>query len=174
MSDTPHDPEAVIFDEDRESQPVLSIRTNVAVAELGQAQGEGLSELWHSMQARGLAPVGPPFVRYHAFGETETDLEVGVPVREEATGEGRVEAGSLPGGAAISTWHLGAHDSLAEAYARLKTWLGERDREAAGPAWEVYWWIDANQKPDPSSWPAPTEWRTELVQPIASMRGGAP
>jgi hypothetical protein len=59
MSDTPHDPEAVIFDEDRESQPVLSIRTNVAVAELGQTQGEGLSELWRSMQERGLVPVGP-------------------------------------------------------------------------------------------------------------------
>jgi effector-binding domain-containing protein len=160
-------PEAVLFVEDRERQPVLSIRTNVAVAQLAQAQGERLSELWRSMQARGLAPVGPPFLRYHTFGETETDVELGVPVRKGATGDGRIEAGALPGGAAIATWHLGPHDSLGEAYGRLNAWLEENEREAAGPPWEVYWWIDPSQEPDPSSWPAPTEWRTELVQPIA-------
>jgi effector-binding domain-containing protein len=167
MSDAQHDPEAVLFVEDRKPQPVLSIRTNVAVSQLAQAQGESLGELWRSMQARGLTSVGPPFVRYHAFDETETDVEVGVPVSEESTGERRIEAGALPGGAAITTWHLGAHDRLADAYERLKGWLDEHKREAAGPAWEIYWWIDASEAPNPASWPAPTEWRTELVQPIA-------
>jgi effector-binding domain-containing protein len=161
------DPEAVLLVEDREPQPVLSIRTNVSVAQLAQAQSEGLRELWRSMQARGLASVGPPFVRYHTFGETETDVELGVPVGKETTGEGRIEAGALPGGAAIVTWHIGAHDRLGEAYGRLSRWLEEHERGSTGPAWEVYWWIDANQEHDPSSWPAPTEWRTELVQPIA-------
>jgi effector-binding domain-containing protein len=166
MSDAQQDREAVLFVEEREPQPVLSIRRTVAVAQLAQAQGESLGELWRSMQARGLAPVGPPFVRYHTFDETETDLELGVPVGMGATGEGRIEAGALPGGAAIVTWHLGAHDRLAEAYGRLAAWLKENEREAAGPAWEVYWWIDASREPDPSSWPAPTDWRTELVQPV--------
>jgi effector-binding domain-containing protein len=161
------DPDAVLFLEDRKPQPVLSIRGNVAAAQLAQAQGERLGELWRSMQARGLAPVGPPFVRYHTFGETETDFELGVPLSTGANGEGRIEAGVLPGGAAIATWHLGAHDSLGEAYRRLNAWLEENEREAAGPPWEVYWWIDASQEPDTSSWPVPTEWRTELVQPIA-------
>jgi effector-binding domain-containing protein len=167
MSDAQHDPEAVLFVEERGPQPVLSIRTNVAVSQLAQAQDETLGELWRSMQARGLTSVGPPFVRYHAFGETETDVELGVPVDRGATGEDRIDAGALPGGAAITTWHLGAHDSLGDAYGRLNVWLEENEREAAGPPWEVYWWIDASQEPDPSSWPAPTEWRTELVQPIA-------
>ena len=157
--------------EDRKPKPVLSVRTNVAVAQLAEAQGESLQELWRSLQARDLTPAGPPFVRYHTFDETETDLEVGVPVSEGTTGEGRVRAGSLPGGASIATWHLGAHDRLAEAYGRLKAWLEEHDRVAAGPAWEVYWWIDASHEPDPSSWPAPAEWRTELVQPIDPQRG---
>jgi effector-binding domain-containing protein len=173
MNDVQQDPEAVLFVEDREPQPVLSIRANVAVAQLPQAQGERLGELWRSMQARGLVPVRPPFVRYHTFGETETDVEVGVPVSKGAAGDGRIESGELPGGPAITTWHLGAHDSLGEAYDRLNAWLEEHDREAAGPAWEVYWWIDASQEPDPSSWPAPAEWRTELVQPIASAGRGA-
>jgi effector-binding domain-containing protein len=173
MNDPQQDPEAVLFVGDREPQLVLSIRANVPVAELPQAQGERLGELWHSMQARGLVPARPPFVRYHTFGETETDVEVGVPVSKGAAGDGRIEAGELPGGPAITTWHLGAHDSLGDAYDRLNAWLEEHDREAAGPAWEVYWWIDASQEPDPSSWPAPAEWRTEVVQPIAPAGRGA-
>jgi hypothetical protein len=83
------------------------------------------------------------------------------------TTDGPLKAGELPGGPVITTWHLGAHDSLGDAYGRLAAWLTDHDREAAGPAWEVYWWIDASQEPDPSLWPAPTEWRTELVQPLA-------
>jgi effector-binding domain-containing protein len=160
-------PEAVSYVEDREPQPVLSIRRNVAVAELAQAQGKSLGALWRLLHGRGLVPVGPPFVRYHTFGETETDVEVGVPVADGVTGDAPVEAGVLPGGAAITTWHLGSHDSLADAYGRLTTWLNEHRREAGGAPWEVYWWIDASREPDPATWPPPTEWRTELVQPVA-------
>jgi effector-binding domain-containing protein len=166
------DPSAVVFVEDREAQPVLSVRRSVAVAQLAQAQGESLGELWRWLQARGLAPVGPPFVRYHNFDEKETDVEVGVPVSHEATGGDGI--GLLPGGAAIATLHLGPHDSLGDAYGRLDAWREEHRREAAGPAWEVYWWIDASREPDPYSWPAPTEWRTELVQPIAAAGASEP
>jgi effector-binding domain-containing protein len=57
------------------------------------------------------------------------------PVSEGATGEGRIQAGVPPGGAAIATWHLGAHDILGEAYGRLAAWLEENEREAVGPSW---------------------------------------
>jgi effector-binding domain-containing protein len=164
------DSEAVVLVEDREPLPVISIRETVAIAELAGAQGERLRELWQSLQSRGLAAVGPPFVRYHTFGEAETDVEVGVPVHEGTAGEGRITAGELPGGPAITTWHLGAHDRLGDAYARLGAWLEEHEREADGGAWEVYWWIDPSEEPDPSRWPAPSEWRTELVQPLATDR----
>jgi hypothetical protein len=116
MSDAQQDPEAALFVEDREPQPVLSIRTNVAIAQLAHGPHRGRRATGRSGD-NNLAP--------------------------------------------------GAHDSLGQAYDRLNAWLEEHEREAAGPAWEVYWWIDARQEPDPSSWPAPTEWRTELVQPIA-------
>ena len=58
-----------------------------------------------------------------------------------------------------------AHDRLAEAYGRIQDWLtahGEPD----GAAWEVYEWIDLTREPDISAWPDPSEWRTELVQPV--------
>jgi effector-binding domain-containing protein len=159
--------EVVVLPEDRKPQPVLSIRATVRVDEIAERHGESLRELWRSTQARGVAAAGPPFVRYHTFGETETDVEVGIPVTQAVVGEGRIAAGELPGGAAISTWHIGSHDRLGEAYARLVAWLREHGRKPNGAAWEVYWWIDPGADPDPASWPPPADWRCELIQPLA-------
>jgi effector-binding domain-containing protein len=165
VMDAGQTPEGAVVEE-RGSQPVLSIRRTVELARLSEAQSENLREVWSSIDRRGVKPAGPPFVRYHTFGETETDLEVGIPVAEAPPGAGQVAAGELPGGPAVTTWHIGSHDGLGDAYARLDAWLKEHDREPDGAAWEVYTWIDPGLEPDPSGWPAPSEWRTQLVQPI--------
>jgi effector-binding domain-containing protein len=146
-------------------QPVVSIRRTVPVADLTRVQGESLHRLWRLLRDRGVAPAGPPFVRYHTFGDVDTDVETGVAVADEIAGEDPVAAGELPVGRAAVTEHLGAHDRLGEAYTRIEEWLAANG-EAAGPAWEIYHWIDLNQEPDPSTWPAPAEWRTHIVQPI--------
>ena len=99
--------DAVVL-EDRKPQPVLSIRATVRIDELAERHGESLRELWRSMQTCGVTAAGPPFVRYHTEGQTETDVEVGIPVADAVSGEGRTTAGELPGGAAISTWHIGS------------------------------------------------------------------
>ena len=165
MTDPDQHPEAVELEE-RQPQPVLSIRATVPVATLTDAQGESLRALWAYLGRRGMAPAGPPFIRYHTFGQAETDVETGVPVAEAVAGEGRVAAGELPRGAAITTWHRGSHDGLAGAYARLGSWLKANGREADGAPWEVYWWIDLSREPEPATWPAPADWRTQLVQPV--------
>jgi hypothetical protein len=68
-------------------QPVLSIRATVRIDELAQRHGESLRELWSSRLARGVTAAGPPFVRYDTFGQTETDIEVGIPVANAVSGE---------------------------------------------------------------------------------------
>jgi effector-binding domain-containing protein len=151
--------------EQREPQPVLSVRQTVPVAELTQAQGASLYELWRLLSDQGVAPAGPPFVRYHTFGDVETDVEIGVPVGDAAAGAGRISRGELSGGRAVTTVHLGAHDRLSDAYDRIEEWLAKHG-QPAGPAWEVYEWIDLTREPDVSSWPAPADWRTQLVQPV--------
>ena len=147
-------------------QPVLSIRATVPIAELAEHQGDRLAALAGYLRQRGARPAGPPFVRYHTFGENETDLEVGIPVAAPVAGEGRIAAGALPGGPAVTTWHLGAHDTLRDAYARLDAWLQAHGREPAGAPWEVYHWINPGQYGGPASWPDPSSWRTQLIQPI--------
>jgi effector-binding domain-containing protein len=155
-----------VMNEEREPQPVLSIRQTVELARLTEAQAASLRDLWISIHRRAVKPGGPPFVRYHSFGESETDLEVGIPVVVASSGEGHIESGELPGGAAITTWHIGSHSGLGDAYARLDAWLKEHGRQGDGAAWEVYTWIDPSLEPDPTTWPAPSEWRTQLVQPV--------
>jgi effector-binding domain-containing protein len=151
--------------QNRQPQPVLSVRQTIRVADLTTAQGESLRELWDLLHTRGVAPAGPPFVRYHTFGEVETDVETGVPVAEAVDGQGRVTGGVLPGGRAVVAVHLGGHDRLGDAYKAIAEWLAANG-EADGPAWEVYEWIDLRQEPDLSKWPAPADWRTQLVQPV--------
>jgi effector-binding domain-containing protein len=148
-----------------ERQPVVSIRQTVPIGELTQVQGQSLHLLWRLLRDRGVTPAGPPFVRYHTFRDADTDVEVGVPVADEVAGEGPITSGELPAGPAAVTEHLGAHDRLGEAYQRIQDWLAANGT-SDGPAWEVYHWIDLNNEPDPSTWPAPADWRTHIVQPI--------
>jgi effector-binding domain-containing protein len=122
----------------RDPQPVLSVRARVPVAELAAAQGEARRALWNHLQHHGVRPSGPPYVRYHSFGETRTDMEVGIPVAAGAVGQGRVAGGELPGGTVVSAWHLGAHDRLGDAYTGLQAWLTAHGHQPAGPGWEVY------------------------------------
>ena len=149
-----------------EPQPVVIIRATVRIEQLGEAMGERIQALSDYVQQSGAQPAGSPFVRYHTFGETETDFELGIPVAEPVAGEGRISGGELPGGPAAATWHIGPHDKLGEAYARIQAWLKEHGREADGPTWEVYPWIDLSQDREPSTMSDPSAWRTQLVQPL--------
>ncbi len=149
-----------------EPQPVLSIRATVQIVDLAQAQDDRIRALSSYLQQSGAQLAGPPFVRYHTFTETETDLELGIPMVAPIVGEGRIAASSLAGGPAIITWHIGPHDTLAEAYARMQAWLNEHGREPDGAPWEIYYWIDPKQYRGPATWPDPSSWRTQLVQPI--------
>jgi effector-binding domain-containing protein len=152
------------------SQTIVSIRQTVPVAALGEAQGAMLSELSRYLRQRDAHPAGPPFVRYHSFGATETDLELGIPVADPMAGEGRVVSGVLPGGPAITLWHLGPHDDrLRDAYTRMQAWPNEHGRSPDGAPWEIYFWIDPRDDRGPDSWPAPSDWRTQLIQPVKEM-----
>ncbi len=163
--DVPDEPDRVVV-EVRQLQPVLSIRATIPVVHLGDAIGERLVALSTFMRSRGIRPAGPPFVRYHTFGETTTDMETGVPIGDNCVPEGRIVSGELPSGPAITTWHTGPHYRLGEAYGRLHAWLEESGRKALGAAWEVYPWIDLAAEPDASSWSSPSDPAVQLIQPI--------
>jgi len=149
-----------------EPQPMMSIRETIPIANLGEVVGERISTMWDYLHQRGVQPAGPPFVRYHTFGETETDFEFGIAVVQPSVGEDRITAGELPGGPAVTTRHAGPHEKLGDAYASIETWLSEHGREPDGSAWEVYHWIDLSQERGPVTVPVSSRWPTQLIQPI--------
>ncbi|MEO8286123.1 MAG: GyrI-like domain-containing protein [Chloroflexota bacterium] len=148
-----------------EPQPVLSIRATIRIADLGPAMDDRIPALVDYLQQSGARPAGPPYVRYHTFGDTETDVETGIPVLEPIVGHGRIAAGELPGGPAVTTWHTGPHHKLGEAYARISAFIKSQGHEPNGDAWEVYHWIDPSRSFETATFD-PSTWHTQLVQPI--------
>jgi effector-binding domain-containing protein len=140
-------------------QPVVSIRTQCHVAELGAILAEILPEVWRYVRNNGVNPSGPPFTRYHGFSEDRVDIEGGLPVTAPLPGEGRIAAGVLPGGEVATTLHLGPYDKLPRAHDALHEWIVANKRFSAGPQWEVY-------LTDPGLEPDPTRWKTELMWPV--------
>jgi effector-binding domain-containing protein len=151
----------------RDPQPLLSVRNIVAVTDLQETQLSSLALLWQFLQSQDLRPTGAPVVRYHAFEPESTDVEVGIPIAAAVPISSPILAAVLPGGPAAVIEHRGAHTNLGDTYGRLHAWIHDNGRTGAGVGWEVYEWIDPNQQPDPTTWPQPAEWRTQLVQPLA-------
>jgi effector-binding domain-containing protein len=140
-------------------QPVVSIRTQCHVAELGAILAEILPEVWRYVRNNGVNPSGPPFTRYHGFSEDRVDIEGGLPIATPLPGEGRITAGLLPAGEVATTVHVGPYDKLPHAHDALHEWITANKRTSAGPQWEVY-------LSDPGLEPDPTRWKTELMWPI--------
>src|SRR5215217_5047396 len=56
--------------------------------------------------------------------------------------------------------------NLGAAYARISAWLQEHSEEPAGPAWEVYYFVDVERFEGHASLPDRATWRHRIVQPI--------
>lgn len=149
-----------------QEQPTLSLRGTVLIAELGPTNGARLRALQDFVVQEHIPVVGAPFVRYHTFGDRETDVEVGIPVAVEHAGTEEIQAGHLPGGPALITEHIGAHDQLGKVYARVHQAMLSEKRAPNGAAWEIYDWIDLVRHQGLSPMPPQSEWRTRLVQPL--------
>ena len=173
--DTGQSPEAVGV-EDREPQPVLSIRANVRVAQLTQAQGESLQALWSFMERRGVTPAGPPYVRYHTLGQTEADLEIGIRSPRPSprrVGPRRASFRAAPRSPPGTSGRTMAWPTRTAAWSPGCKLNG---READGAAWEVYWWIDPawsqTPQPGPRRQSGARSWSNRSSDP-ADQRGQA-
>ncbi len=122
--------------------------------------------------ARGIAPAGPPFFRYHVIDmERQLLVEAGVPVVSPVAGDdGDVRGGILPAGRFAVMTHAGAPETLAAATSALLDWARER-----GLAWDVSR-TDAGERwgcrlesylTDPVQQPDMSKWQTELAFRLA-------
>ena len=103
-------------------QPILGIRTTVAMDKIGEAMGTLFGEVYQYLQRNGQAPAGMPLAIYHSMDRDTVDLECAMPVPSPPAGTGRIQAGELPGGTAGTVTHVGPYDNLRHTWAALTEW----------------------------------------------------
>lgn len=140
-------------------QKTAAIHAEVPASEIKDVFDRGFPELMRVVQASGARMMAAPFGYYPRMPGDTIEVVIGVPVDREIAAEGGVEPFALPGGKAVVGTHVGPYDGLPDAYRQLTEWA-QREGIALGPAmWETY-------VTDPTTAP-PSEWRTEIVWPVA-------
>jgi effector-binding domain-containing protein len=145
----------------RAEQPYVAIRAQVTMAELG-GLGARLGEVFGWLDARGLAPAGPPFFRYNVIDMMrDLEVEAGVPVAVAVDGDAQVSSGVLPAGRYATLPHVGHPSELAGATKSLLDWAAgqgltwDMSTGKGGERWgsrlEIYL-TDPGQEPDMSKW----------------------
>ncbi|MQY10561.1 hypothetical protein SRB5_06720 [Streptomyces sp. RB5] len=153
--------------------PCVTMRRTVTMRSMGEI-ADRIPEVLGWLTRRGIAPAGPPFLRYELIEmDKQLVVEAGWPVAEAVAGDGTddgVRAGVLPGGRYVSLVHRGHPDQLIHVIKALLVWARERGLEwdmtptSEGERWgcrlESYR-TDPREEPDPSSW------ETELLFRLA-------
>ena len=147
---------------ERAARPTVGIRTQVPM----RAMTDGLipqllGETFGWLAQRGIAPDGPPFMRFDVINmEALMEIESGVPVAQAVQGDERVRAGELPAGRYASLVYTGVANGIA-ANGVLIEWAA-----AQGLAWDRFdapggdgfvsryetFLTGPDESPDPADW----------------------
>jgi effector-binding domain-containing protein len=151
----------------RDDQPYAGITAWVTMANVGSV-ADRIPEIFGWLGAAGIAPVGPPFFRYHVIDmERELLVEAGVPVESPVADDGgEVRCGTLPAGEFVVVTHTGSPTTLRDATAELLDWAAAR-----GLAWDAYqtgigeeWGCRVEfYLTDPAQQPDTSKWQTQLA-----------
>jgi effector-binding domain-containing protein len=119
----------------REPQRYLGIHAP-SIDSIRQFADSAFPELFGWLREHGVAPAGPPFIRYYEVDRAgePLDVEVGVPVDGAPEGDARVRADALPAGSYLTFLHVGPYTSesardLADARAELLAYAEENGIE---------------------------------------------
>jgi effector-binding domain-containing protein len=154
----------------RDEQHYVGIRASVPMDGISGAIDEAIPQLFGWLAAKGIAPAGPPFLRFLVIDMMATmRIEIGVPVGEPVTAEiigpeaanGRVRPGVLPGGRYAVLRHIGSYDGLIASNAALQEWAAAQGvtfdtwDTPEGSAWRSrveHYLTDPSAEPDPAKW----------------------
>jgi effector-binding domain-containing protein len=125
----------------------LAPQSTIAVRVKAPMEDLDLAALFASHLPRLMAFAGesrPAYARYHEFGPSQADVEIGVPVVTEVEippsqqEETAISASELPGGRVAVVTHHGSYDTLGAAYDALHDWIHEQGLEDGPGPWESY------------------------------------
>lgn len=110
---------------------------------------------------QGHVVTGPPLGIYYDVADGVFDMAVALPVEGLTEPNGPpMFKGALPAGLVVRATHIGPYDQIPEAWGTLMTMMDSSGLTPLdGPCWEEY-------TLGPESGENPSEWHTDLVQPI--------
>lgn len=155
----------------RPAQNTIGIRVWAAPSEFPTLIPQTHDEVMSWLKSQGVAPSGPPIVRYHVINMDEKlEIEMAWPVANAMTGNGRIQPSVLPAGRYAWVLYTGDYSGLMDANRVLVEWA-----KANNVAWDR--WDDPkgdafacryeNYITDPGEEPDPTKWETEVLIKVA-------
>ena len=145
---------------DIDEQPTAVVHLKVARDAIQGVMGPAIEEVLTVLSSQGIATTGPLFDHHLLMDPTTFDFDVGFPVATTVEPEGRVIPAALPGGRVVRTVYHGAYEGLGDAWGEFDAWLAANDVRHSDELWERF-------IAGPESSKDPTDWRTELVRPLA-------
>ncbi len=146
----------------RAAQHYAAIPATVTMDGIAAAVDDAFPELFGWLAGQGIAPVGPPLIRYLVIDMAgELQIELGVPVAAPVTASGRVQPGVLPEGKYAVLRHTGPYDGLVASNAALLQWAREKgiafdtSDTPRGSAWRgraEHYLTNPAAEPDPAKW----------------------
>jgi effector-binding domain-containing protein len=156
--------------ETRTEQPYVALRARVPMSGIA-AFAVRTGEVFSWLAARGLAPGGPPFLKFNVIDMArELEIENGVPVAAAVDGDNHLVPGVLPAGRYATVTHTGHPSELVEVTGALLDWAAKQgltwdvspseDGERWGARLEFY-------LTDPAEEPDMSKWQTQLAFRLA-------
>lgn len=156
--------------ETRTEQPYAAVRARVSMDRIA-AFAPRTSEVFGWLGARGLAPVGPPFLKYNVIDMArELEIEAGVPVAAAVDGDDHVVTGVLPAGRYATVTHTGHPSELVDVTGALLDWgAGQGLTWDMSPAEDGDRWVARVEfyLTDPADEPDLSKWETQLAFRLA-------
>ena len=145
----------------RAEQPYVAIRGHVTMAEIGPFAVR-TGEVFGWLGARGLAPAGPPFLKYNVIDMMrQLEIDNGVPVGAPVEVDGDMIAGVIPAGRYATVTHVGHPSELMGVTGALLDWAAGQgltwdvSPDAGGERWVSrveFYLTDPREQPDMSKW----------------------
>jgi effector-binding domain-containing protein len=117
------------------SQITAVVRRRASLGELAKVVPQACGEVWNFVRAAHLPNPGRHLALYL---DCEINLEVGVEVAEQFTGDDQVICSSIPAGRVATAVHIGPYNRLHEAHTAIRKWCADNGHTLAGPNWEIY------------------------------------
>jgi effector-binding domain-containing protein len=146
-----------------EKQLTAHIPLVVSCADMPKVMGPGITEVFTVLAAQGLKPIGPWFTHHRRRPTDSFDFSICVPVTSAVKPSGRVVGGSLPATTVARTVFHGGYEGLGAAWGEFHAWIAQNGHTPRPDLWECY-------VQGPESAADPSQWRTELNQPLTATK----